>query len=82
MVGANQFSDQLKIEATRKKRSGGREISEGGETTMWKIKPEFEDRMIRAGYGDDPWNKSFGKYFDIERGFHGYPGPLTKKVNK
>ena len=49
---------------------------------LWKIKPEFEDRMIRAGYGKDPWNKSYGKYFDIERGFHGYPGPLTKKLNK
>lgn len=49
---------------------------------LWKIKPEFEDRMIRAGYGQDPWNKSYGKYFDIERGFHGYPGPLTKKLNK
>lgn len=38
--------------------------------------------MIKAGYSEDPWNKSFGKYFDIERGFHGYPGPLTKKLNK
>ena len=37
--------------------------------------------MIRAGYGKDPDNKSFGKYFDIERAFHGYPGPLTNSLN-
>jgi len=48
---------------------------------LWKLKPEYEDRMIRAGYGKDMDNKSLGKYFDIERAFHGYPGPLTKKFN-
>jgi hypothetical protein len=48
---------------------------------LWKLKPEFEDRMIRAGYGLDPDHKSFGKYFDIERAFQGFPGPLTRKYN-
>lgn len=48
---------------------------------LWKLKPEYEYRMIRAGYGKDVWNKSLGKYFDIERAFHGYPGPLTKNLN-
>lgn len=48
---------------------------------LWKLKPEHEHRMIRAGYGKDVDNKSLGKYFDIERAFHGYPGPLTKKFN-
>lgn len=38
--------------------------------------------MIKAGYGIDINKKSFGKYIDIERAFHGYPGPLTKKYNK
>jgi len=48
---------------------------------LWKLKPEHEHRMIRAGYGKDIDNKSMGKYFDIERAFHGYPGPLTSKLN-
>jgi hypothetical protein len=48
---------------------------------LWKLKPEFEDRMIRAGYGRDTDNKSMGKYFDIERAFQGFPGPLTRKLN-
>ena len=47
---------------------------------LWKLKPEYEHRMIRAGYGRDS-NKSFGKYFDIERAFHGFPGPLTTHLN-
>jgi len=32
--------------------------------------------MIKKGY-ENAENKSFGKYFDVERSFHGYPGPLT-----
>ena len=48
---------------------------------LWKLKPEYEGRMIKAGYGNDPMNTSLGKYFDIERAFHGYPGPLTTKFN-
>lgn len=48
---------------------------------IWKLKPEFEYRMILAGYGKDIDNKSLGKYFDIERAYHGYPGPLTTKLN-
>jgi len=48
---------------------------------LWKLKPEHEHRMIRAGYAGDIDNKSMGKYFDIERAFHGYPGPLTSKLN-
>lgn len=43
---------------------------------MYKLKKEFEHRMIRKGYKNAK-NKSMGKYFDIERSFHGYPGPLT-----
>ena len=45
------------------------------------MKPQYEYRMITAGYGKDPKNKSLGKYFDIERAYHGYPGPLTKRYN-
>lgn len=37
--------------------------------------------MITAGYSQDIWEKSLGKYFDIERAFQGYPGPLTKNLN-
>jgi hypothetical protein len=37
--------------------------------------------MIRAGYNKDVWTKSFGKYFDVERAFHGFPGPLTTNLN-
>lgn len=48
----------------------------------WKLKKEHEHRMIRKGYGGrDIMNKSLGKYFDIERAFHGYPGPLTTHLN-
>ena len=47
---------------------------------LWKLKPEYEHRMIRKGYGGDIANKSLGKYFDIERAFQGYPGPWTKNV--
>lgn len=36
---------------------------------LWKLKKEYEGRMITAGYGKDPWNKSLGKYMDIERAF-------------
>ena len=48
---------------------------------VWKLKQSYEYRMIRAGYGQDPDNKSLGKYFDVERSFHGYPGPVTNKYN-
>ena len=47
---------------------------------LFKIKDEYAHRMIRKGYADSE-NRSFGKYFDIERAFHGYPGPLTQKLN-
>lgn len=46
------------------------------------MKPQYEYRMIKAGYGNNVSAKSTGKYMDIERAFHGYPGPLTKKYNK
>ena len=36
--------------------------------------------MIRKGY-NNPENKSFGKYIDVEKSFFGYPGPLTTKIN-
>ena len=36
---------------------------------IWKLKPEFEGRMITAGYGKDPFEKSSGKYVDIEKAF-------------
>lgn len=45
---------------------------------VYKLKKEYEHRMIRKGYKNAS-NKSLGKYFDIERSFHGYPGPLTIK---
>ena len=45
---------------------------------LYKLKPEFEHRMIRKGYRDAK-DKSLGKYMDIERSFHGYPGPLTTR---
>lgn len=48
---------------------------------LWRLKPELEHRMIKAGYGKDADKKSFGKYFDIERAFHVFPGPLTTKLN-
>jgi hypothetical protein len=35
---------------------------------LYKLKPEWEHRMIKAGYKNSE-NKSFGKYFDIERAF-------------
>ena len=35
---------------------------------LYKLKPEYEDRMITAGYKNAE-TKSFGKYFDIERAF-------------
>lgn len=47
---------------------------------VYKLKPEFEHRMIRKGYKDSQ-SKSFGKYFDIERAFQGFPGPLTVRHN-
>ena len=37
--------------------------------------------MIRAGYGRDIQNKSLGKLMDVERAFHGLPGPLSVKLN-
>mmetsp|Transcript_38951 Transcript_38951/g.59221 ORF Transcript_38951/g.59221 Transcript_38951/m.59221 type:complete len:100 (-) Transcript_38951:28-327(-) len=46
---------------------------------LWKLKPEYEGRMITAGYADT--EKSLGKYFDIERSFHRFPGPLTTQFN-
>jgi hypothetical protein len=45
---------------------------------LWKLKKEYEGRMITAGYGKDPFTKSSGKYADIEKAFLGYPGPVTK----
>jgi len=48
---------------------------------LWKLKPQHEHRMIRAGYGPEPETKSLGKYVDIERAFHGFPGPLTTHYN-
>ena len=49
---------------------------------VWKLKPEYGERMIRKGYGvKNIMSKSLGKYFDVERAFHGYPGPLTKNFN-
>lgn len=36
---------------------------------LWKLKPEYEYRMITAGYGKDPSNKSSGKLIDIEKAF-------------
>ena len=47
---------------------------------LYKLKKEYEYRMIRSGY-QNPEKKSFGKYFDIERAFQGYPGPITTNVN-
>ena len=47
---------------------------------VWKLKDEYAGRMIRKGYRNSD-TKSLGKYFDIERAFHGYPGPLTTKLN-
>ena len=35
---------------------------------VFKLKPEFEGRMIRKGYADAA-TKSMGKYFDIDRAF-------------
>ena len=46
---------------------------------LFKLKKEYEGRMIRKGY-QDAATKSMGKYFDIDRAFQGYPGPLTKKL--
>ena len=43
---------------------------------LYKLKSEYEFRMIKKGYKDCE-TKSFGKYIDIERSFHGYTGPLT-----
>ena len=48
---------------------------------VFKLKPEFEHRMIKKGYKDAA-TKSMGKYFDIERSVNGVPGPLTKKLHK
>jgi len=45
------------------------------------LKPEWEGRMIRAGYGRDIDKKSLGKLMDVERAFHGLPGPLSVKLN-
>ena len=47
---------------------------------MFKLKPEYESKMIRIGYRD-AGSKSMGKYLDIERAFQGYPGPLTVALN-
>ena len=47
---------------------------------LYKLKAEYEFRMIKKGYKDCE-KKSFGKYIDVERSFHGYPGPLTTKIN-
>jgi len=35
---------------------------------LYKLKTEWEHRMITAGYKNSE-NKSFGKYFDVERAF-------------
>lgn len=43
---------------------------------VFRIRPEFRERMIRKGY-QDAATKSMGKYFDIERAHQGWPGPLT-----
>ena len=47
---------------------------------IFKLKPEHEHRMIRKGYRNSA-SKSMGKYFDIERAFQQYPGPVSKKLN-
>jgi hypothetical protein len=47
---------------------------------LYKLKPEYEHRMIKKGYKDSK-DKSFGKYIDVERSFFGTPGPLTSKLN-
>ena len=36
--------------------------------SLFKLKPEFENRMIKKGYAGAR-SKSFGKYMDIERSF-------------
>jgi hypothetical protein len=33
---------------------------------LYKLKPEYEKRMIKKGYSDSG-TKSFGKYIDVER---------------
>ena len=43
---------------------------------LYKLKKEYEHRMIRKGYSDT--SKSLGKYMDVERSFHRYPSPLTE----
>ena len=46
---------------------------------IYRLKPEFRHRMITKGYQDSA-TKSMGKYFDIERAFQGWPGPLTAEL--
>ena len=46
---------------------------------VFKLKPEYEHRMITKGY-EDAGEKSLGKYFDIDRAFQGFPSPLTNRL--
>lgn len=48
---------------------------------VFKLKPEYEHRMIRKGY-EDVGERSLGKYFDIDRAFQGFPSPLTNKLKQ
>ena len=52
---------------------------------LLRLKPEFRDRMIKAGYSGDPTgrnNQTMGMLYDLNRAFLGLESPLNKEFNK
>ena len=47
---------------------------------LLKLKPEYRDRMIKAGYSLDPSNqKTMGMLYDLNRAFVGLQSPLKEE---
>ena len=52
---------------------------------LLRLKPEFRDRMIKAGYSGDPTgrnNQTMGMLYDLNRAFLGLESPLNEEFNK